>query len=58
VVCQQWLKAGRSLKLESFLFNRELIEEVVSQADEFVTLIRNDPKFPAKADELILVRLT
>jgi hypothetical protein len=58
VVCQQRLKAGQSLKLESFLFIRELIEEVVSQADEFATLIRNDPKFPAKSDELIRVRLT
>lgn len=58
VVCQQRMKAGQSLKLESFLFIRELIEEVVSQADELATLIRNDPKFPAKADELIRVRLT
>ena len=58
VVCQQRMKAGQSLKLESFLFIRELIEEVVSQADELAALIRNDPKFPAKADELIRVQLT
>jgi hypothetical protein len=58
VVCQQRMKAGQSLKLESFLFNRELIEEVVSQADEFATLVRSDPKFPAKFEELIRFRLT
>jgi hypothetical protein len=53
MVGQQRRKSGQIIGLESFLFDRALIEEIVRGAEEFAGLIDKDPKFPVKAEQLI-----
>jgi hypothetical protein len=57
-IAGQWCKkAGEIIALESFLFRRELTKTVVRLAQDFETVIANDPKFPVKPNELVRFRL-
>jgi hypothetical protein len=58
MVGQQRRKSGQIIWLESFLFDRSLIEEIVRGAEEFAGLIAKDSKFPVKAEQLIHFRLS
>jgi hypothetical protein len=58
MVGQQRRKSGQIIGLESFLFDRSLIEEIVRGAEEFAGLIAKDSKFPVKAEQLIHFRLS
>jgi hypothetical protein len=57
IVGQQLRNSGQVLALESFLFQRVLIEFVVRQAEELGELIAKDAQFPVKAEKLVRVRL-
>lgn len=56
-VGQQLRMSEYLIALESFLFNRWLIEAIVNRAEQLEALIAKDPKFPVKAEQLIRVRL-
>jgi hypothetical protein len=53
LVGQELQKADVPLLLDSFLFHEALIEAVLRRAELLKELISKDPKFPAKAEQLI-----
>jgi hypothetical protein len=57
IVGQKLKSAGLALGLETFLFSRELIQSVVYGAEALEAHMAKDPQFPAKADQLIRIRL-
>lgn len=50
-------KAGGSVHMESFLFDRDLIKAVVECAEELAQFAEKDAKFPVPAARLLRVRL-
>jgi hypothetical protein len=57
VVGQEFERQGIKLSLEALLLSRELIEAIIQRAAVFEDLITKAPKFPAKAEDLVRVRL-
>ena len=58
IVVQQRRMSGEVIGLESFLTNREFIEEVMRSAEELEAIVAKVPKFPVKPDQLIRFRLS
>jgi len=54
---QRLHQLGQPTRLESFLFSRELVEKVVTDAERLRGLIAKDPEFPVKVDQLVQFRL-
>jgi hypothetical protein len=57
IVGQLLAKTGHPVSLESFLFNRFLIETVVEEAHRLETVIASNSKFPVKFEQLTQFRL-
>ena len=54
---QRLRQLGHPTWLETFLFSRPFVEEVVADAERLRGLIAMDPKFPVKAERLVRFRL-